>query len=163
MRAALYLTLIIGLVTQGYYFFSLPEIVANHFGNNGIANGWMSKNANFIISSLVIIFNTMIFSSISIIFNNVPVKFISFPNKTYWLAPDRKEHSIKIMSDWFYLFGFITNLFTIIVFHMVFMANQKTPPTLNEDMFTSLLMVYFLFLIIWIVLLFRRFKIRRDS
>ena len=158
MKIWLYITLAIGLVVQMIYFFVLPETIANHFGSNGMPNGWMSNKANLLVSSMVIIINSIIFLSVPQILKSMPVKYVSFPKKEYWLAPERKNNSIALMSNWVTFFGLITNIFLISIFHMVYMANKINPPRLNEDLFISLLIVYFLVLIIWLILLYRRFN-----
>lgn len=158
MKIYLLISLVIGLILQAYYSVTLPDTVANHFGSNGLPNGWMSNTASLITSSIVLIFNSAVFLSISSIFNNVPLKYISFPKKEYWLAPERKNASISMMTKWLLFFGLITNLFMIAIFHMVFIANQTTPPRLDEELFISLLIIYFIILIAWLVLLFKKFN-----
>ncbi len=158
MKKWLYITFVIGLAAQVYYFFVLPETVANHFGSNGIPNGWMSNKANLLICSMIIILNSVVFLSVSYIFKKMPLRYISFPKKEYWLAPERRDNSIDLMSNWIAFFGLMTNIFLIVIFHMVYMANQTTPPRLDGVLFISLLIVYSLVLVIWLILLYRNFN-----
>ena len=154
----LYASLLIGLTAQVYYFFMLPDVVANHFGNNGLANGWMSNWANLMVSSLTFTINSMVFLSAPYIFKKTPIKFISFPKKEYWLAPERKDKSIISISIWIYFFGLATNVFFIVIFHLVFLANDKKPPGIDENIFFILLITYFVITGTWLIALFRKFN-----
>ncbi len=158
MKIWVYITLAVGLVAQIYYFSNLPETVANHFGGGGMPNGWMSNKANLLVSSTAIIINSLLFLSISHILKKVPLRYISFPKREYWLAPERRDKSIELMSNWFFFIGLMTNIFLIATFHMVYMANLITPPKLNEGLFINSLIIYFIIVIIWLILLFKRFN-----
>lgn len=158
MNKSLWFTLVAGLAAQVYYFQSNPELVANHFGRSGMANGWMSNQANLVISCVALIINSMIFLSVPLVFKHVPVRYISFPNKSYWLSPERKAESIYLMTQWVVFFGVVTNLLLIAVFHMVYLANHNNPARMNEQGFVGLLGIYFVVLILWLILLYRRFK-----
>jgi uncharacterized membrane protein len=158
MKCGIYITLAIGLCLQLFYFSEYPETVANHFGSGGMPNGWMSNTTNLLISMAVVLFNSSIFLTAPYLLKNVPVQYISFPKKVYWLAAQRKENSIAIMSNWLFFLGVITNLFLISVFHLVYMANQNSPPKLNESIFFILLSVYIVMLVVWLIALFTKFN-----
>lgn len=157
MKNGIYITLAIGLCLQLFYFSEYPETVANHFGSGGMPNGWMSNTTNLFVSMAVVFINSSIFLAVPYVLKNVPVKYISFPKKAYWLAVERKENSIAIISNWLLFYGFITNLFLISVFHLVYMANQNNPPKLNESIFFILLSVYIVMLVAWLIALFTKF------
>ncbi len=158
MKRGLYITLVIGIAAQVYYFFNLPDSVANHFGSNGIPNGWMSRNSNGLVSSAILSFNSALFLSVTFIFEKVPVRYISFPKKNYWLAPERKEQSIKTMSDWLFFFGIVTNVFLIAVSQLIYLANQLNPPRLDNQLFIFILVIYFFILSGWLFFLYKRFN-----
>lgn len=158
LRTGIILTLAAGLLLQLYYFSENPGVVANHFGSGGMANGWMSNMANLVTGIVAIVFNSAIFLAIPYVFRNVPLKYISFPNKKYWLAPERKESSVIVMSNWIMFFGLVTNIFLISVFHLVYTANQGNPPRLNENHFLILMATYIVILVVWLTSLFRHFN-----
>jgi len=164
MKRWIYITLAIGVGAQVYYFSVLPETVANHFGNGGIPNASMSNKVNLLVCSMVIIFNSAVFLSISHILKNVPVRYISFPKREYWLAPERRDRSIDAMSNWVSFMGLLTNVFLIAIFHMVYVANQVSPARFDENLFMGLLIIYLLITAIWLVLLYRKFnKVQAES
>ncbi|MCW9025418.1 MAG: hypothetical protein OQK73_12165 [Gammaproteobacteria bacterium] len=162
MKPCLYrslnISLLIGLIAQFYYFSVLPDAVANHFGNDGHANGWMSNTANLIFSIVILVVNTLVFLSTETIFRKVPIKYISFPKKEYWLAPERKESSIELMTSWMLFFGVATNIFLILVLHLVYRANMNTPPKLDEDSSFIVMVLYIAIMAGWLIKLYRRFN-----
>lgn len=162
MQRAIWLTLIVGLAAQVVYSQLLPEHVANHFGSGGVANGWMSNTANLLVGCAILLFNSAIFLAIPRILGNTPQRWISFPNKAYWLAPERRQQSLQLMSNWVGFSGLLTNMFMLVVFHLVFQANRLLPPHLDEAIFLLLLISYFVLIGIWLVLLFSRFKVPKD-
>jgi uncharacterized membrane protein len=155
---SLYISLLIGLLAQLFYFSVLPDVVANHFGSGGLANGWMSNTANLIFSIVILLANTLVFLSIETIFRKAPVKLISFPKKEFWLAPERKESSIGLMTSWMLFFGVVTNVFLIMVFHLVYSANQSSPPKLDEDSFFVVMILYIAIMVGWLIKLYKRFN-----
>jgi hypothetical protein len=158
MKKWLWITFAIGAAAQVFYFSRNPQFVASHFGHAGMADGWMSGQTNLFLSIITLAVNTLIFASMERVFQHIPVRYISFPNKAYWLSPERKSTSIRLMSRWLAFFGLATNLFLMVVFHMVYRANQVMPPRLDEQLFIGLLCLYFVILGVWLILLYRRFK-----
>ena len=158
MKLGIYLSLLAGLMAQFFYASSLPAEVAVHFGQGGYPNGWLNSEIHQLINSLILIGNSIIFLSVNTIFKRVPMKYISFPNKEYWLAEERKNDSMKMISNWMAFFGLATNLFLLGVFHLVYLANQVHPPRLNEDLFLKLMGIYSILLIGWLILLFKKFN-----
>ncbi len=158
MRLLLILTLIAGIFIQAYYYSELPDYVANNFGNNGEPNSWMSREWHMGIAIAIYLMNSLLFLSTPLIFRKIPVKYINFPEKEFWLADERKTESIQLMSSWLAFFGLATNVFVILVSHLVYEANISDPVKLNESMFFTVILLFIIVIITWIILLFKRFK-----
>ena len=136
-RLGIYLTFLAGVAAQFFYLSASPEEMAIHFTHGGYPDGWASSQTNAVISILVLAINSLIFLSVPFIFKHVPEKYISFPKKEFWLAAERKEQSIKIASNWIAVMGLATNAFLLLVFHLVYLANLKHPPRLDEELITQ--------------------------
>jgi len=67
------------------------------------------------------------------------------------------------MSNWMMFFGLVTNIFLISVFHLVYVANQGSPPKLNENNIFILMSVYLVILVTWLIALFRKFNIKETG
>ena len=59
--------------------------------------------------------------------NKIPLKYISFSKKDYWLADERRNESIPVMESWLSFSGLLTNVFIIFVVHLVYEANISDP------------------------------------
>ena len=62
------------------------------------------------------------------------------------------------MESWLSFFGLLTNVFIIFVVHLVYEANISNPVILNESQFLLGIVLYSLLMVIWIVLLFKKFN-----
>ena len=158
MKISLLLTLIIGIIVQVYYYSVLPEYVANNYGAHGQPNAWMTKDWNLTISIIIYLVNTLIFISVPLMLRKLPLKYLSFPGKEYWLSDERKNKNIPLIAEWMYFLGVMTNIFIILISHLVYMANISTPVRLNEDIFFTIVIIYVLILLMWMVLLFKKFN-----
>lgn len=157
MKHLLLLSGFIGVFFQFYYVYHLPAHLATHFGTGGLPNGWMSREWNLILSVCVLFFNTLLFLFLPVLIRKLPTRYISFPRRDYWFSPDRKEETLNLMTPWLLAIGLLTNLFLMGVFHLVFLANIKYPPRLDESYFFWILGLYLLSTVIYLILLYRRF------
>ena len=158
MRLLLIISLIVRIILQVYYFTVLPEKVAINYGSGGQPNSWTSKEWNMGITITIYLINSLMFLSVPLMMNKIPLKYISLPKKEYWLASERKKESIPVIESWLSFFGLLTNIFIILVAHLVYEANLSDPVILNEFQFFMGIVVYSLFMVIWLVLLFKKFN-----
>ena len=86
---------LIYLAQTAYFYPRLPARVASHFNFWGEANGWMPKENFLIFQIFLLIFIVGTTSLIPALFNKLPDSLINMPNKTYWLAPERREESVR--------------------------------------------------------------------
>ena len=69
----------------------LPERVASHFNGAGSVDGWMGKDANFLLSAGLIIGLTASFYLVGVMMRRLPQRWINLPNKAYWFAEEREN------------------------------------------------------------------------
>ena len=158
MRVLLIISLILGIVLQLYYYAVLPDNVAINFGSEGQPNSWTSKEWNMGITLSIYLLNSFLFLSVPSMMRKLPFKFISFPKKEYWLADERKKESLPLITSWLDFFGFITNVFILLIAHLVYEANLSESVRLNDSLFFTGIIIYCLVMLIWIVLLFKKFN-----
>jgi uncharacterized membrane protein len=82
------------LAQIAYFYPQLPEKVASHFNYLGEPDGWMSKTKFTIFQVFLLGLILAATLLIPILFNKLPDSLINIPNKSYWLAPERREESI---------------------------------------------------------------------
>lgn len=156
--------LVLGSMLQvAYYAPLLPEVVASHFGYQGVANGWMSRTA-FIIMYLALIIFLVVMRMLSIDFR-LPqsAKYISLPHKDYWLTADRREQTEAYIGRSFVRLSTIVVIFILVLMQLVFMANLTEPPRINEQAVWLLLILFMLYMLIWVVTFYRYFGRRSRT
>ncbi len=158
MKILLFISLVIGLAFQYFYFSNLPAEVAHNFGKGGTPNSWLTKDAYILFSTLSLIGCSFIFLFIDTLLKKVPARYINFPYKNYWLTEQRRKEAFKRMALWTDFFGLVLNLFLIMTFYLVYQANLANPPLLNNTLFLSSLIVFLGITAIWIIALYVKFK-----
>ena len=154
---------IFGIIQSLYYFNRLPEKVAIHFGKAGFPDSWASNEANLAISVSLFVLLVVLFIIIPLVLKIFPVRFISLPNKEYWLAEERKKTTIEQMSNFLNLFGTALMFFFLILGYLGFEANMRNPVVLNENTIWSVTGCFLIFTIIWLFIFYRRFRMPNQA
>lgn len=153
----LFVLLCLVLAGEAAYFLPmLPDRLATHFDASGRANGWSSQ-AGFraIIAVLIVIFAAMFAGSG--LLRRVPDRFMNLPNKSYWLAPDRRDQALAFISDWVRWFLVMAMSLLTLVIGMVLRANLVTLPRMPDHVLWFLL-AYLATTVAMVVVLVRRFR-----
>ncbi|HEY3818034.1 MAG TPA: DUF1648 domain-containing protein [Polyangiaceae bacterium] len=128
----------------------LPERVATHFGADGVPNGWMSRDdATTTYLALVIGLN-LLFFLIALSLGALPSSMVNIPNRDYWLAPERRDDTVRKMAVRMAIFGVAVSTFLIVVFQMDFQAAVDAHPSLPMSAILPAMCVFFLFVVVWI-------------
>jgi uncharacterized membrane protein len=115
--------------TAAYYLPLLPDRLATHFNAAGEPNGW-SDHAGFIksVAALVVITATVFFCGG--LLGRVSDRLINLPNKSYWLAPERRDETLAFMRDWVRWFVVLSLGLITLIIGMALRANLAVPPQL---------------------------------
>lgn len=140
----------------------LPDLVATHFGADNRANGWMSR-AGYLLFMLAFLIG---FSAlVSFVVGTLPGKFphwTNLPNRDYWLAPARREESLRYLSAHGKRLGCLIVMMMLGMHYVILKANHIQPPALPVSTFSAVLFGFALALVWWIVRLYRRFPKPKD-
>jgi hypothetical protein len=141
-------------VSSGY----LPERVASHFGGDGYADGYMTRDGyrQFMLF-FVVVFPLVLTGLIGWLPRRFP-RAINIPNRDYWLAPSRREESLAFLARHALWFGCMLVVFLAGVHWLVVRANTVNPPRLANGPFLAMLVVFLAFMGVWTVALLRRFR-----
>lgn len=151
---------LLGVVLIGFWvrFADLPPMVASHFGANGKPDGWMSRGG-FAWFSLLPLFVVLIVTFVApVMVAKLPPSRVNFPNKDYWLAPERKEEAIGRFAARMEWFGVVLLAFIAFVYELVFEANAARRGLANGP-FLIALVAFLLFALVWIVSMYRAFAL----
>jgi hypothetical protein len=134
----------------------LPPVMASHFGADGVANGFQTRGSFLLTCAGIELSIFVLFALLPMLMNALPVQLINFPHKEYWLAPERKDHTLKraaVLFDWF---GFATVAMMVVTFELALRANLGHSQLDSRAMWV-LLAAYLGFSVSWLVRLWRAF------
>jgi uncharacterized membrane protein len=157
-QAVFLLLVFFGFLQARNFAAGVPGVMATHFGASGAANGWQTRGQFFVVELVMLGVCILIGFGIPWIIGAAPPSLVNLPNKDFWLAPVRREHTIavfRMQMAWFAC-GLIT--FLIVVNQLVYNANQAVPHQLNGPQFTIALVAFLGFVAIWTVRLIMYFS-----
>ena len=159
MRTAFILTFIMNLILLGVSIGISPARVAIHFGSGGVPDNWASSQINALTMAGVhlLLFVSLLFSAK--LLSILPRKYISIPNKSYWIQDENWVEAKTILAKEIYLFGTVIFIFMFIAGLLSLQANLSTPVQFREDLFWWPFGLFIIFNIYWIIRLIIRFKI----
>ena len=157
-QAVFLLLVFLGFLQARNFAAAMPGVMATHFGASGSANGWQTKGQFFIVELIMLGVCLLIGFGIPFIISKAPPSLINLPNKEFWLAPVRRDHTISVMRMQMAWFACALLTFLIVVNQLVFNANQSVPRHLNGPQFTMALAAFLGFTAIWTLRLISKFS-----
>lgn len=154
---ALIVLVLLFLVQNLYYYPILPSIMASHFDGGGVANGFASKNAFFLLEFVGFVLIAAEMALLPWLTGKMPDAFINLPNKAFWLAPDQRLYAFAKFKTYFQWFGVGLLTLAICVNQLVYNANL-TRESLDQGIWV-VLGLYLLFVVIWMIKFVRAFRI----
>jgi uncharacterized membrane protein len=162
VRAAFILSFLANVLLSLASLAILPEHVAVHFGLGGAPDGWASSQ----VSTLMMLgMHTLLFVGLSLSPNRlakVPSKWISLPNRDYWLAPERRAQTMERLSRSMWHFGTALFLFMFFIGLLTIRANLSDPVRLDERSLLIALGVFLAYTAFWTVALLRAFRVSQS-
>jgi uncharacterized membrane protein len=116
VRTALVALVVVQLL---WYLPRLPATVASHFDASGRANGWMSREAFVGIYVGVVALLAGLFAALRL----VPTSLWNLPDRDYWLAPERRDATMRRVADTTAVFANATLALMLATFELAFRAN----------------------------------------
>src|SRR6202161_726475 len=138
-QAVFLLLVFLGFLQARNFSAAMPGVVATHFGASGSANGWQTKGEFFIVEIVMLGVCILIGFGIPFIISKAPPSLINLPNKDFWLAPVRRDHTISVIRIQMAWFACALLTFLIVRNQLVFNPNQPVPRPLNGPQFTTAL------------------------
>jgi len=135
----------------------LPDVMASHFTGRGVVNGWQPKPAFFLLIGVVIIVSAIPAFVVPRRLPSMPDEKINLPNKSYWLAPERREETWRFFRAQMAWWG--CALLFLLLYTMSLAINANLPSVGHFDWqgMWYALGAFLLFTTLWIVHLLRYF------
>jgi serine/threonine-protein kinase len=108
-----------------YSYLVLPENIAIHFSLNGEPNGWMSKTMHAIAFGSIGTFTSSLVIGSFYMIRHLPKDIINIPNRDYWLAPERFQHTMSDLMNYGIGFANVILLIFIGVGFLILEANKN--------------------------------------
>lgn len=141
-----------------HYMPLLPDPMATHFDFAGTPNGWMSKEGFVLFYGLFLPFMTGVFALIGTFIRKMPDKMINIPHKAYWLAPERREKSMRSLQNMNNTIGVVVGFFIVLIMQAVIVANLEQYPQFGFDRVMSLLGILIALALFKVLYIRRRFR-----
>ena len=157
-RSAVLALIAATLAQMAWYYPRLPDRVASHFDAAGQANAFMPKDAFFTVQLGVLVLMALVFLFMPALVARLPPAMINLPNKDYWLAPERRAHTVRKLESFLVGFGNVMLLFLLLVFRSAMQANLLPHPHLPNRIWVLLVLLVAWFLY-WTVRMMRAFRL----
>jgi uncharacterized membrane protein len=140
------------------YYPLLPERMAAHFNFEGLPNGWQPKAVFFLLMLVVVVGVTAVITFLSPqLIAARPDNQINLPNRSYWLAPARREATFRFIAAQMAWFG--CGVLFVLLFGTSLAIHANLSPDYRFDNSTMIKVLGgFLFLtVLWMVRFIRHF------
>ena len=149
-------------VQNAYYWTVLPDEIATHFGANGQPDGWMSKGVASLMMLGIQVALPWMMVGIGYATKHIPNSAINIPNREYWLAPERRDSSLRRVQGSLTVFACWMSLFTFSINHLTFRANVAAKP-LDTQLFGLAVILFLIGVAAFLVMLTRQFRVPADA
>ena len=157
-QVAVVVALAIAALQLTYYYPQLPAVVASHFNAVGTPNAWQPKGAFVGLMCFVYaLFAIMAFAMPHII-ASVPPALVNLPNKAYWLAPERREHTVRLIGDQMGWLGAFEIIFIVCVVQFAINANLPGSNGHLAPAFLGIAAFFIVILLAWTLRFYRMFS-----
>lgn len=133
----------------------LPRTMASHFGPSGKADGFMAREGFFVFMGVIWLLAALL---PSLLVRFLPTTIINMPNRDYWLKPERREQTLRQLSDWLAWFSAGTSAFVLFALELTLQANLAQRELDNVSFLVGLAL-YFAFTGWMLVRLNRQFRL----
>jgi hypothetical protein len=156
-KAVFLLVALVALWQCATSFSVMPDRVASHFAASGLPNGWMTKQAFFMVYGAMVLLAALIEVYPARSIAKSPSR-IHLPNKEYWLAPERRAETLACFEEYFAWYGCVFLLVEVLAMGLAIQANLNPPPRLSTGPIWMVVVGFVAFNIGFVVHLLRRFS-----
>ena len=111
----------------------LPERVATHFGVSGQPNGWMTRAEHERFTILAGLAIPGFILGVFALIRTMGDRGLNIPNKTYWLAAERRERTYAFIQNQGLIFAGLMIAFLAGVHRSILVANARSPVSFSNS------------------------------
>lgn len=135
----------------------LPQRMATHFDANGQPNGWMNRFAAVFFQGAIGLITPLIIAAAFCAVKFVSPEKLKIPHRDFWFAPGRRTETCTYLSrQGLWLASLMVALQSMVWYELI-ESNSAKIPQLSSVEFLTVLGVFGLAMIAWVLRLFRHF------
>jgi uncharacterized membrane protein len=157
-RLLYFVLLISSLLMMVYYYPQMPRRMASHFAADGRINGWQSREGFFALMLLVTSSSAIICFFVPRQIAAQPNHRINLPNRDFWLAPERREQTMRFIAAMMGWFGCGVLIVLISGTYLALQANLAPYGRFNSEAMLVVLAAFLVSLFIWLIRFIRHFQ-----
>jgi uncharacterized membrane protein len=119
------LMLALAVVQWAQVYPQLPEYMASHFVADGRPNGWQNKQDFFLTPVVMVALVAFVTFVLPWALSFMPKELVNLPNKSYWLSPERRKESSRILAGHMAWFG--CGLLFVVLYAIFQAINSNLP------------------------------------
>lgn len=135
-----------------------PDVGATHFDASGRPNATMSRNFYRGYMVVLVVVVPLLVAGLPVLFARRWPTLLNIPNREHWLAPERIDATLASLQARTALLACATILLMCFVHLLVLSANAGERPELDQGSLLGGIGIFAVFMLAWIVSLWRRFK-----
>jgi len=153
------------LSAEGYVLIAtsghLPAHVASHFDGEGLANGFMLREDYQLLMMGLGLGIPVVLVLVLVVLPYFAPNRLRIPSRDYWIEPSRRNETLATVATSGLIIAGIVAAFMSAMHLLVVEANNRTPPQLDNASLYTLLALLIMSIVVWQVILWRRFQIPR--
>lgn len=149
---------LVGLLMAAYYYPRMPERMASHFAADGRPNGWQPREGFFLIMLMAGSLSAFISFYAPWRISSQPNARINLPNRDYWLAPERRTHTMNYISAFMAWFGCAVLSVLICGTFLAVQANLAPDRHFNSQAMLAVIIAFLLFLMLGLIRFVHHFQ-----
>jgi uncharacterized membrane protein len=150
-KTVYFIMLVAGFLQWVRYYPLLPERMASHFGFDGMPNGWMPRDAFFLVMLIVVGLTAVITILTPRFIAARPDNQLNLPHKAYWLAPARREATFRFIGAQMAWFGCAVLFIVLFGTSLAIRANLSPDGRLDNGTMIKVMAGFLLLTILWMV------------
>jgi uncharacterized membrane protein len=137
---------------------SLPDHPATHFNVRGEPNAAMSRDSYRAFMAFLVVVIPLLIAGIPALLARRWPMLLNIPNREFWMAPERIDATLVSIRTRTAILAAATIALQCFVHVLLMNANAAEQPRLDQQMLLIAIGTFAVFMIGWIVSLYRRFK-----
>lgn len=162
MRIALIVAFVLSLILVVVSYMMMPDQIASHFGPGGEPDGWSSRGFFTVMMVIIDVLMFVMFYWSPLLLDKVDKRWLSLPNRDYWLTDANLPRAKQILANSMAEFGVATFALLGYAKWSTLQANLGDEPRLREAVFIWVIASYMVYTLVWCVRLIMAFRIPED-